>query len=145
MAWQVAGYAFAAAALAVATAIVFFILKLARSIGRLDRAVTVVSEEAEASLRKCAILADEAKEAIAVSRKSLEGFVVLAEGARALGNSARSTARAAARITETYREILAAPFRNQAGDQEDHASFKPELAEVCRKLWTAWTQRSGRS
>ncbi|TVY00412.1 hypothetical protein [Cohnella terricola] len=145
MAWQVAGYAFAAAIVIVATAIVIFISALLRSIGRLDRAVTVVSEEAEVSLQKCANLADEAKDAIAVSRKSLEGFVVLAEGARALGNSARATARTAAQVTEMYREFLASPFSNQDGDHEHHAGFKSELAEVFRKLWTDWTQRPGRS
>ncbi|MFB9278172.1 hypothetical protein [Cohnella cellulosilytica] len=143
MAWQVAGYGVAAAALAVAAAIVFAMASLSRSVRRLERTADAVGKEAEASLRRCGSLAEEARETLAVTREGLEGFASLAEGARALGEAVHTAAKTTVRLTELYRDCLAAPFRQTAG--EEQAGEAAEPVEWVRLLRSVWKSRRDRS
>jgi hypothetical protein len=142
MAWQVAGYGIAAAAVAVAAAIVFALASLSRSVRRLERAAEAVGKEAEVSLRQCGSLAEEARETLALSRRSLEGFASLAEGARAMGEAVHAAAKTTARLTELYRDCLSAPFQSASG--ESKAGEGAELSELGRMLWSLWKSRFGR-
>jgi len=141
MAWQVAGYAVAAAVLVAAAAIAIVCASAAKAIRRLDRSAVAVSREAEHSLRRCAELADEAGEAIALSKRGLEGFASLAEGARAVGEAGRTVADAAIRVTELYRERLSAPLRYGDCDGEDRDRSGTDAQELGRRLWSAWLGR----
>ncbi|MFC4306004.1 hypothetical protein [Cohnella boryungensis] len=140
MAWQAAGYGIAASAVAVAIALVFALASLTRAARRIDEAAAAVSKEAEAALRSCVKLADEARETIALTRHGAEGFSALAEGARAWGEASRHAAGAAIQLTERYRDFLSAPFRS-AASQRQRDEDAP-VAEICRKLWTMWKRRA---
>jgi len=145
MAWQLAGYAIAAGAAAVAAAIVYGTISLSRSVRRLERAATAASKEAEISLRSCGSLAEEARETLALARHGLEGFASLAEGVRALGEAVQTAAATAVRLTEAYGDALSAPFRPSPDERQ--SGERPEIADLARKLWFAWRNRqsSGRT
>lgn len=143
MAWELAGYSVAAAVLIVALSVLYGIVKLARSLRRLDHAVMNLSKEAEASLRQCSRLAEETSEAISVSRQSLQGFATLAEGARALGEAVQSAAQAAVQVTELYREKLTAPLQSCADKRDEKAGETPDLMDIGRRMWSMWKQRAG--
>ncbi|MFC4596767.1 hypothetical protein [Cohnella hongkongensis] len=140
MAWQVAGYGIAAAAVAIAAAVVWALVSFSTSVRRLEWTAANVGREAEASLRRCGRLAQEAAETLALSRQGLEGFVTLAEGARAMGEAVHAAARTTVRLTELYRDCLSAPFRSESG--ESPSAGKPEPFELGRMLWSLWQGRS---
>ncbi len=143
MAWELAGYGIAAAALAVAAAIVFALATLSKSVRTLERTAEAVGREAEASLRRCGSLAEEARETLAVTRQSLEGFASLAEGARALGEAVQAAAKTTVRLTGLYRDFLTAPLQSAVGERQD--GEKTELADLGRMLRSIWKNRIGRS
>ncbi len=144
MAWEIATYAIAVSVLAIAAALTIGIVKLTRSLERLDHTVANVSKEAEASMRQCGELAGEAREAIAASKQRLQGFATFAEGARALGEAAQSAAQTAVGVTELYRECLTAPFRAQSANRDRQAEENLDLADIGRRLWSAWSKRTGK-
>lgn len=144
MAWDVAAYGITLAVLMIAAACVIGIVQLCRSLRRLDSAIVRFEKETEASLRQCTELAAEAKETIAASRQFMEGFTLLAEGARVLGEAVHSTAEGITKATEFCRERLV-PFAETSTESCDH---KPngfaDLSEIGRSLWRLWKkQKSG--
>lgn len=140
MAWQVAGYSIAAAALVAAAAIAVVGTALTRMLVRLQRTAVAVGEQAEASLRQCERLAEEAKEAAASAKTSLDGFAALAEGARAVGDAVQSAARTAAGIADHYRELLA-PF--VADGDDERTGRGPERPDAVGTLLRLWRSRFG--
>jgi len=147
MAWQAAGYALAAAVLLAAAAFAIAMVSAMKTIRRLDRVAAAVGKEAEETLRRCASLAEEAGEAIALSKRGLEGFASLAEGARAIGESARTVAAAAIRVAELYRDVLSAPFQTEERERESSAegTDAPELGRTLWALLQRWLTEKGRS
>ncbi|RED65561.1 hypothetical protein [Cohnella lupini] len=141
MAWDIAAYAIAVAVLTVAAALTIGIVKVARSLALLEHTIANVGREAEVSLSQCKELAGEAREAIAASKRKLQGFATLAEGARALGDAAQAAAQAAVSVTELYRECLTAPFQATSGNR-DRQSDDLDLADIGRRIWTMWRKRS---
>ena len=93
MAWEIAAYGVATAVLAIAAACVFGIIRICRTLKRLETTVERLSQESEASLKACRLLADEAQSMISGARRSMAGFSSLSEGARALGEAAHQAAR----------------------------------------------------
>jgi len=148
MAWDWAAYGIALAVLTIAAAFVFGMIRISRSLQRLDRTVARVSIEAEATLLQCRHLANEAREAIVISNKSLQGFATLAEGARALGEAVQTAAQTAVHVTALCRDSLTAPCRAASSPSEDsHHSIQGDsasLAELCRTLWSLWKRGIGR-
>jgi uncharacterized protein YoxC len=128
----------------IAAAFLYGIVSVTRSLRRLDHVVANVSKEAEASLRQCSRLAEEASEAISVTRQSMQGFATFAEGARALGEAVQTVAQTAVQVTELYREKLTAPLQASAVDREPDAEEPTDLADVGRKLWSMWKRRAFR-
>lgn len=143
MAWEWAGYALFAAVIVVAAAVTIGIVSVTRSLRRLDSAVAKVSEEAKLSLQQCRKLAEEAREAVAVSRRSLQGFSTLAEGARALGEAVQTVAQTAVHVTEQYRDCLISPFRSTEDHDEQSADDALDHTDLLRKLWSLWKRRFG--
>ncbi|BBI34883.1 hypothetical protein [Cohnella abietis] len=144
MAWDVAAYGITVAVLTIAVAGVVGLIMLIRSFRRLEQVVRALGKETEVSLRQCRQLADEAKLAIAESRKSLQGFSSLAEGARAVGDAVQAAAQTAVHVTSLYRECLTAPFQPLSGDSDDGDGDGsiPDLTQIGRKLWASWKRRS---
>ncbi|MCD9023186.1 hypothetical protein [Cohnella silvisoli] len=143
MAWDIAAYGITAAVLAIAAACVIGIAKICRSLSRLDATVKVLGKETEVSLRQCAKLADEASDAIAVSRQSLQGFATLAEGARALGEAVQAAAQTAAHVTVLCRERLTSLSPVPSEHRDQTACELPDLTELGRNLWSLWRRRTG--
>jgi hypothetical protein len=142
MAWDVAAYGIAAAVLAIAAACVIGIVKICRSLRRLDLAVEALGKETEAALRECGLLAEEARAAIAVSRQSLQGFAALAEGARALGEAVQTTAQTAVHVTALCRERLLSVIPATSEHRHHTGNEPPDLSEIGRSLWSWWKRRS---
>ncbi|WP_373229391.1 hypothetical protein [Cohnella sp.] len=142
MAWDLAAYGIMTASLTIAAAFVIGIVQICRSLRRLDTALGRLGKETEASLLQCKELAEEAKETIAASRQSLQGFSSLAEGARALGEAAQSTAQGIAKATALCRERLASiiPASTEHCDH-NKASGNSDLSEISRILWLLWKKR----
>jgi hypothetical protein len=132
MAWDVAAYGITAAVLMIAAACVIGIVKICRSLTRLDLTVERLSRETEASLIQCRKLAEETKEAIVISRRSLQGFSTLAEGAGALGEAAQIAAQTAAHAVAFCRERLASFIPSAQRHRDQTISEQPELAEIGR-------------
>ncbi|TFE31554.1 hypothetical protein [Cohnella luojiensis] len=141
MAWDLAAYGITFGVMAIAMAFVMAVLTISRSLRRLDRAVAQVSKEAELSMQHCRQLADEARETIAASKKSLEGFATLAEGARALGEAVQTAAQTAVHVTDLYRECLISPFQASSGFREEKIDRSSDLMDMGRKLWSMWKNR----
>lgn len=141
MAWDVAAYGITAAVLMIATACVYGIVQICRSLKRLDTAIERLGKETEASLLQCKELAEEAKETVAASRHSLQGFSLLAEGARAIGEAAMSTAQGITKATELCRERLASLVPAAAEHSDHNRSGNPDLSEIGRSLWQLWKKR----
>jgi hypothetical protein len=143
MAWDVAAYGITLAVLAIAAACVIGIARFCLSLRRLDAAVKVLGVETEASLLQCRQMAIEAKAAIADSRQSLQGFVTLAEGARALGEAVHTAAQTAAHVTAFYRDRLISSIPVSSVPPDPAACELPELTDIGRSLWSLWKRRSG--
>lgn len=145
MAWELAGYGVTAAVVVIAAAFLYGVVNVVRSLRRLDQYVAKLSREAETSLQGCSRLAEEASEAIQVSRQSLQGFASLAEGARALGEAVQTAAQTAVHVTELYREILTSPIRSASDDRDRGERETPNLSELGRRLWMMWKRAEGRT
>jgi hypothetical protein len=126
MAWDVAAYGITVAVLMIAGACVIGIVKICRSLTRLDLTVERLSRETEASLIQCRQLAEETKEAIVISRHSLQGFSTLAEGAGALGEAAQIAAQTAAHAVAFCRERLASFIPSAPKHRDQTVSEQPD-------------------
>ncbi|MFC5471771.1 hypothetical protein ACFPPD_24125 [Cohnella suwonensis] len=142
MAWELAGYAIAAAAAGIAIAIAFGIAKAVRALARMEAVLDRVGKEAESALRHCRKLSEEAEDAIRASRQRMQGFATFAEGARAIGEAAQTAARSAMEIAELYRDCLTSPFHTASPSREADGEPVRELKELGRKLWALWRRRT---
>lgn len=145
MAWDVAAYGITAAVLAIAGAFVIGIGRTCRSLRGLDVAVERLSRETEASLIECRQLAEEAREAIVLSKQSMQGFSTFAEGARAIGEAARTAAEAATHITSFYRERFTSPVPDTSEKMEQSPHYQPDWTDIGRNLWLLWRKRTDRN
>ena len=150
MAWDWAAYGIALAVLTIAAAFVFGMLRISRSLQRLDRTVARVSIEAEATLLQCRHLANETREAIVISRQSLQGFVTLAEGARALGEAVQTAAQTAVHVTTLCRDSLIYPCHAGSSSLVDDGQDSIQggtgsLAELGPVLWSLLKRSFGRT
>ncbi|MFC5405264.1 hypothetical protein [Cohnella soli] len=142
MAWELAGYAIAVAMTTIAIAIALVIAKAVRSLSRLDACLVRVSQEAESSLRQCRQLAEEAEDVLRESRRGVQSFATFAEGARAIGEAAKTAARSATEVVELYRDCLVSPFQAASPSLEADEGPVSELKELGHKLWTLWRRRT---
>jgi hypothetical protein len=132
MAWDIAAYGVTVAVLTIAVACVIGMVRTCRSLRGLDVAVERLSRETEASLIECKLLAEEAKEAIVLSKQRMQSFTTFAEGAQAIGEAAKTAAEAAAYVTSFYRERLTSPIN------------QPDWTDIGRNLWLLWRRRTDR-
>jgi hypothetical protein len=142
MAWDVAAYGVTVAVLMIAIACVIGIVRICRSLSRLDLTVERLSRETEASLMQCRLLAEETKEVIVISRHSLQGFSTLAEGAGALGEAAQTAAQTVAHAAAFCRERLASFIPSAPNHRDQTNSEQPDLSEIGRSLWLLWNRRN---
>jgi hypothetical protein len=130
MAWDVAAYGVTVAVLTIAVAFIIGLVRICQSLRGLDAAVERLSRETEASLIECRQRAEEAKEAILLSKQCLQSFSTFAEGARAIGEAAMTAVEATVHVIASYRERLATPIN------------QPDWTDIGRSLWLLWRRRS---
>jgi hypothetical protein len=144
MAGQTAAYAAALAILGVAGVLIFFLLRLHRSLRRWDRMAVRLVLKTDDALEEYVRLAREARETLESCRQSMEGFARLAEGARAVGDAAESAAQAAVNAAELLRERTASLFSEDAGDPSDAAvnwaGIGRQLGLYLRRKWLGYPE-----
>jgi hypothetical protein len=117
MAWDIAAYAFALAAVVVGGAFAVGVIGFCRSLGRLERMAEHTARKAEAALDECVRFAAEGRETAEMCRSMFGGFARLAEGARAVGDAAESAAEAAAHVAAFWRELATGRFASAAEEE----------------------------
>ncbi|TJY43545.1 hypothetical protein E5161_06635 [Cohnella pontilimi] len=137
MAWNVAAYVFAAAALIASVAFAAVMMRLSRSLSRWDRLAEGVVRKAEKALDESISFAREGRAAAELCRTTVGGFARLSDGARAVGDAAESAAEAAVYIASFWRDLAtlgsAPPDEELNGAESYWTAIARTLAENLRK------------
>lgn len=145
MAWDIAAYGITAGILTITIGCVIGIVQICRSLRRLDQTVERLGRDMEASLLQCREVAEEAKEVLADSRHSLQGFSSFAEGARALGEATQSAAKGITDATVFCRERIASYIPSSSEHPDRKPSDHLDFSEIGRSLWLLWKKRKSGS
>jgi hypothetical protein len=149
MAWDIAAYAIAAAALLAAGAIAAGVIRLCRSLSRLDRITEGVARKAESALDEWVLLAKEGRVTVEMCRTTASGFARLSDGARAVGDAAESAAEAAVQVASFWRDMAtlgSAPADEDLSGAESYwSAIARTLAENLRRSFFGREDGSYRS